>query len=58
VPAQWRVDQNTGARADLSCRMERKEVRRPMTMSEEEFYELLRPGTFILDRLLITLSNW
>jgi hypothetical protein len=58
VPAQWRVDQNTGARADLSFRLERKEVRRPMTMSEEEFYELLRPGTFILDRLLITLSNW
>jgi hypothetical protein len=55
---QWLVDKNTGDRALLSSRFDRKEVFRPKTMSVAEFCELLEPGTVVLEEVLQILDKW
>jgi hypothetical protein len=54
----WTVESNTGERAQLSLGSERVTVKRPNTLTVEEFYSVLRPGTYILDSALKTVLNW
>jgi hypothetical protein len=54
----WTVEINTGERAELSQGSERMTVKRPNTLTVEEFYSVLRPGTYILDSALKTILKW
>jgi hypothetical protein len=52
MAAKWNVDRNDGDRADLSNWSERMTVERPSAMGTEEFSEILRPGTIVLNRVV------
>ena len=58
MAAKWNVDRNDGNRAALSNWAERTTVERPSAVSTEEFSELLRPGTIVLDRIVKALLEW
>jgi len=58
MAAQWNVNKNDGDRAALSYRSERITVERPEAVGTEEFCEILRPGTIVLDGVVKALSEW
>ena len=58
MAAKWNVDRNDGDRAALSNWAERMTVERPSAMSTEEFSEILRPGTIVLNRVVKVLFEW
>jgi hypothetical protein len=58
MAARWNVDRNDGNRADLSNWDERVTVERPSAVSTEEFSEILRPGTIVLNRIVKLLFEW
>jgi hypothetical protein len=58
MAAKWNVDQNDGDRAALSNWAERMTVERPSAVSTEEFSDIFRPGTIVLDRVVKALLEW
>jgi hypothetical protein len=58
MAAKWNVDRNDGNRATLSNWAERMTVERPSTVSTEEFSDILRPGTIVIDRVVKALLEW
>jgi hypothetical protein len=58
MAAKWNVDRNDGDRAALSNSAERMTVERPSAVSPEEFSEILRPGTIVLNRVVKVLFEW
>ncbi len=58
MPAHWIVNKNTGDLATVSYSYKRMEVPRPKSLTTNEFRDLLKPGTVVLDRVLQTLHNW
>jgi hypothetical protein len=54
----WIVEMNTGKRADLLKGSERTTVKRPKILTVEQFYDLLRPGSYIVDGALTTFMEW
>jgi hypothetical protein len=57
MAAKWNVDHNDGERAVLSNWAERMTVERPSAVSMEEFSDILRPGTIVLDRIVKALCG-
>jgi hypothetical protein len=49
----WVVDRNTGSRAFITSLSLRKEVWRPQTMSREDFFASLAPGSSVEQGALI-----
>lgn len=58
MPTRWMIEKNTGNRALLSHHLETKEMFRPKTLTVEEFCELLKPGTDVLDRVVQIIESW
>jgi hypothetical protein len=48
----WRVERNTGSRAFLIFMAVRKEVWRPQTISREDFFNVLAPGTSVEESMV------
>jgi hypothetical protein len=58
MAAKWNVERNDGNRAALSNWAERMTVERPSAVSTEEFSDILRPDTIVLDRIVKALLEW
>jgi hypothetical protein len=58
MAAKWNVDRNDGDRAVLSNWAERMTVERSGAVSREEFSDIFRPGTIVLDRVVKALLEW